>query len=301
MPRNTEFDQRVAAIEELVGRLETATDPAARAASQELVRAVMDLHGEAVERMLAAIRGSGAAAATILDRLARDELVASVLLLHDLHPQDLETRVRGALEKTRPYLKSHGGNVELVSVDAAGVVRLRLEGSCHGCPSSAVTLELAIKQAIVEAAPDVSAIEVEGKVEPAHPAVTPLVAIAPGPGRNGSEASDGWTDVPGLDLAAGTISRREICGREVLFCLVEGSTYAYEPRCPACDADAGRGTLDGRTLACPGCGQGYDLVRAGLAPDRPDLQLAPIPLLTRHGRTQVALPPPRVAAGLAPV
>jgi len=91
--------------------------------------------------------------------------VGSLLLLYGLHPVDLETRVRGALEKTRPYLRSHGGNVELVDVDESGAVRLRLQGSCHGCPSSAMTLKLAIEQAIHDAAPDVTSISVEGQTD----------------------------------------------------------------------------------------------------------------------------------------
>jgi Fe-S cluster biogenesis protein NfuA len=95
--------------------------------------------------------------------------VAHLLLLHDLHPISLETRVAGALDGVRPYLRSHGGNVQLLGVDA-GVVRLRLEGSCNGCPSSAVTLKLAIEEALQKAAPDLLGIEAEGAVEPRRPA-----------------------------------------------------------------------------------------------------------------------------------
>ena len=101
----------------------------------------------------------------LIEQFGDDELVGSLLLLYGLHPVDLETRVRQALDKTRPYLRSHGGNVELAGVDPTGVVRLRLQGSCHGCPSSAMTLKLAIEKAIHEAAPDVAGIEVEGESE----------------------------------------------------------------------------------------------------------------------------------------
>jgi Fe-S cluster biogenesis protein NfuA/nitrite reductase/ring-hydroxylating ferredoxin subunit len=303
MPGNTEFERRIAAIEELVHRLETGSDPAALAAAQTLVGAVMELHREAMDRTLAAIRRAGTAGATIVDTLTRDDLVASVLLLHDLHPADLEARIRGALEKTRPYLKSHGGDVELVSIDPSRVVRLRLEGSCHGCPSSSLTLKLAIEQAIHEAAPDVSAIEVEGRTDSAQPRGPALVGLSVGHGGNGhEESSTGWTDVRDLGLSTpGSATRRDLDGREVLFCLVESTLYAYGARCPACEADVGGATVAGRTLTCPRCGQCYDLVGAGRAPDRPDLQLTPIPLLTRDGCTQVALPPRRVAAELATV
>jgi Fe-S cluster biogenesis protein NfuA/nitrite reductase/ring-hydroxylating ferredoxin subunit len=302
MPGNTEFERRIAAIEELVHSLETASDPAALAAAQELVGAVMQLHREAVERILAVMRRCGAPGASILHQLAGDDLVASVLLLHDLHPEDIETRVRGALEKTRPYLKSHGGNVELVGIDPAGVVRLRLEGSCHGCPSSALTLKLAIEEAIHEAAPDVTAIEVESRTESPPPRAPALVGLTSSVGGNGHRPASGWTDVRDLGLTVpGTTTRRDLDGREVLFCMVDSTLYAYGARCPACEADVGSGSVAGRTLSCPGCGQAYDLVGAGRAPDHPDLQLTPIPLLTRDGCTQVALPPRTSAAGLAAV
>jgi Fe-S cluster biogenesis protein NfuA len=96
-----------------------------------------------------------------VSEFAADGLVASLLLLHGLHPVDFGTRVRSALDSVRPLLRSHGGGVELLGV-ADGVVRLRLEGSCHGCPSSAQTLRDAIETALYEAAPDLAGLEVEG-------------------------------------------------------------------------------------------------------------------------------------------
>ena len=300
MPRQTDFERRMAAVDELVQRLETAADPAARAVAQELVRTLMELHGAALERMLATIRKNGAAGATIVDQLAREELVASVLLLYDLHPVDLATRVRGALEKTRPYLKSHGGNVELVGIDDPGIVRLRMQGSCHGCPSSAVTLKLAIEQAIHEAAPDVSAILVEGQAVPGGSATPELITLGSAAGNGGPDSETAWHDLPELGtLQSGGTRRMEVGGTEVLFCVAEDNLYAYGARCPECDADLGAAPLEGRSLSCPGCGQAYDIVQAGRTADRPDLHLEPFPILTRHGRTQVALPPPRVAVASA--
>jgi Fe-S cluster biogenesis protein NfuA/nitrite reductase/ring-hydroxylating ferredoxin subunit len=239
----------------------------------------MELHGAALDRILATIRRHGEPGAAIVDQLARDDLVASTLLLYDLHPQDLETRVRSALDKTRPYLQSHGGNVELLGIDESGSVRLRMQGSCHSCPSSSVTLKLAIQQAIHEAAPDVTGIVVEGRD-----------TVRPAPDA-------GWRDVPDLGLSAsGSTRRADLDGHEVLFCWVEDSLYAYGARCPSCEADLGAGLLVDRSLTCPACGQAYDTVQAGRAIDRPDLHLDPFPILTRNGRTQVALPSARVEA-----
>ncbi len=93
-------------------------------------------------------------------------MVASLMLIHGLYPVDLETRVHEALETVRPYMESHGGDVELVGV-VDGVAKLRLVGHCKGCPASEATLETAIRTAIEEAAPDLDGLEVEGVVEPA--------------------------------------------------------------------------------------------------------------------------------------
>jgi Fe-S cluster biogenesis protein NfuA len=87
-------------------------------------------------------------------------MVASMLLLHGLHPDDLETRVLRGIEKVRPYLQSHGGDVELAGV-RDGVVRLILRGTCGSCPSSSLTLKNAVEDALFEAAPDIVEIVAE--------------------------------------------------------------------------------------------------------------------------------------------
>ncbi len=150
-------------IEELIHHLEGVADPNARAAATELVRSVMELHGAGLERMMEIAAQAGETGLNIIDDFGRDELVGSLLLLYGLHPIALETRVRGALDKVRPYLSSHGGNVELLGVDE-GVVRLQMQGSCSGCPSSAMTPKSAIEEAIYEAAPDV--VEIVAVEEP---------------------------------------------------------------------------------------------------------------------------------------
>jgi Fe-S cluster biogenesis protein NfuA len=163
-------------VDELVRTLETSADTGARDAAQELVRAVMDLNAAGLERIMQLTQRSGESGRRLADQFTQDGLISSLLLLYGIHPSDLPTRVRGALDKTRPYLKSHGGNVELVDVTDEGIVRLRLHGSCHGCPSSSLTLKLAIERAIHEAAPDVSEIVVDGESEPGR---APLPGEAP--------------------------------------------------------------------------------------------------------------------------
>src|ERR1051325_9748700 len=116
-----EFQQRIQKIEALVRKVEALPDPDARASSQELFQLVMDLHGTSVERMMSIVFEAGDAGRAIIDRFGQDELVGSLLLLYGLHPLDLETRVTQALEKVRPYLRSRGGSVELVSLNDGAV------------------------------------------------------------------------------------------------------------------------------------------------------------------------------------
>ena len=158
-------DGLVERVQVLSERMQEVADPAAREAAEGLVSAVMDLYGEGLERILRALDEAGPEAAALRKVIVNDGVVASLLLIHGLYPVDLETRVQEALDGVRPYMHSHGGDVELLSLED-GVARLRLEGSCQGCPASAATLEQAIRQALEEAAPDLAGMEVEGTEAP---------------------------------------------------------------------------------------------------------------------------------------
>jgi Fe-S cluster biogenesis protein NfuA len=156
-----EFQSRLQRLDALLREVEESADPAVQARTREIVQAVLDLHGTGLERIIAHLDEAGEPGAGILDACARDDVVSGLLLLHGLHPMDLEARVLQALEQVRPALRSHGGNVELLGV-RGDVVHLRLQGNCHGCPSSAATMQMTIEEAIFARAPEVATIEVEG-------------------------------------------------------------------------------------------------------------------------------------------
>lgn len=151
-------------IEQLIAELRAINEPRARETAEELVRSLLELYGGGIARMMEIVDESPVGG-ELFGRFAGDDLVASLLLLHGLHPESAEERIVRALDKVRPYLASHGGDVTLLGI-ADDVVHLRLEGSCHGCPSSTVTMKLAIEKAIEEAAPEIVRIEVEGVAEP---------------------------------------------------------------------------------------------------------------------------------------
>ena len=159
-----EFQARMQRLDELLQSVETFTDPEAQAKTRAIVQAVLDLHGAGLERIFEHLTEAGESAAAAMDACVNDEIVGGLLLLHGLHPLSMEERVRQALEQVRPYLHSHGGNVELLGIDD-GVARLRLEGSCKGCPSSAVTMKQTIEEAILAKAPDLTGLVVEGSLD----------------------------------------------------------------------------------------------------------------------------------------
>lgn len=159
-----DFTRRSDRIEELVRRVENTADPAIRAVAQELLQAVIELHGVALERIIDAI-AELPEGQTALAHIAEDELVSGVLSLHALHPVPVEERVAAAIEKTQPYIQSHGGDVELTSIEE-DIVHVRLKGACGSCSSSAETLKGTVESAIYAAAPEIASVSAEA-VSPA--------------------------------------------------------------------------------------------------------------------------------------
>lgn len=298
MPEGRNLREVGSRIEVLLEDLRLVTDVAAREKAEELVRLLVELYGAGLERVMEIVAEDEPSGQALLIRFADDALVASLLVLHGLHPLDVETRIQQALDKVRPYLGSHAGGVEFLGVDDEGVVHLRLEGSCHGCPSSTVTVKMAIERAIEEAAPEMTRIEVEGVTErPNGAQVISLDALrqsSPLPnGKDGANGSgDGqWTALEGLDrLQSGEVTPTEVDGVRIVVCRAGESLYAYRNVCPACGTGWRDGMLDGNALTCSSCGQRYDAQLAGRGLERRELYLDPLPLLVDDGQIRIAVP-----------
>ncbi|WP_459384362.1 NifU family protein [Arthrobacter humicola] len=293
--------------------------PVARDRAEELVRQVTELYGAGLERILHVLDSQGALGPGTVSALTSDPLVSGLLLIHGLHPVDLPGRVAGALDSVRPYLGSHGGDVELLGISEEGVVRLRLLGSCQGCPSSSVTLKLAVEDAIESAAPEVTGIEVEEAAPAAVPALIPVGALRSrldglgGPPDGGirsaapdwavpdagTPASGTWQAVPALaELESGAVAGFLVAGVEVLTCRIGPDAYAFVDRCPRCTHSMPGASLQralaapvgGGLLRCPHCRSHFDVRKAGACLEDKALHLDPLPLLLRDGVPSVAVP-----------
>ncbi len=295
-------EQLVEQIQELQAALEAAGESVPRELADELVSAVVQMYGAGLEHVMATLLSAGSEGERLAGLLADDELVATLLLIHDLHPVGLAERVQSALDSVRPYMESHGGNVELLSLEQ-GIARIHLQGSCSDCSASAVTLELAIKQALEEAAPDLEGLEVVGVTAqtaggPGLPMVTGMAQSRPTgmelpvmiSGPPDEPATPSWFEVDAVqELADGSLAAVSVAGSELVVANVDGTLLAYRDRCTSCGAALHAGLLSAGALACPACERSFFLPRAGRSMDDDHVQLEPVPLLRERGRVKVAL------------
>jgi Fe-S cluster biogenesis protein NfuA/nitrite reductase/ring-hydroxylating ferredoxin subunit len=260
-------------VEELLGGLR---DEDAVAVAEQIIRLLVDYYGAGLARVVEIV-GPDA-----VHELTRDPLVESQLVLHGLHPLTVDQRIERALDRVRPYLGSHAGGVSYDGVDPDGVARLTLSGSCHGCPSSTVTVHATIESAVLAAAPEVSRVEVAGQVE------STLLQIGRRPGLQPPV----WQHPAAPSLPAdGRISHIRLDGRPVLLARLGETLYAYADSCPGCGGAFGAATLSGEVLSCADCPARYDLRLAGKALDSSGTHLEPLPLLDDASGIRIALQP----------
>ena len=268
-----EPEQLIARVQELTGRLEDLDHPACRSLAEELTSAVVQMYGAGLERIVE-LADDGTR-----DEMSKDSLVAGLLMIHDLYPVPIEERVMQALDTVRPYMESHGGNVELLGIED-GIAKLRLEGSCKSCRASSSTLELAVRQALEEAAPDLLGMDVEGVLEEEESEVTGVAL----PMVNGAPAWHTLNLDPPVALAV-----TDVDGISLFVANVDGTLLAYRNTCASCGGSLDGGALDEGTLSCPGCSRRYFLPQAGRSMDDDHLQLQPVPLLREGEAIKVAL------------
>jgi hypothetical protein len=205
------FDDREAAdrvdrVETLLSRVESLAGPETWGVVTELLRALMELYGDGLARVMRRLGDDRDLPADLPARLAADRLVSHLLLLHGLHPLPARTRIESAVREMAPRLG--GATVELVEPAAGpteelteeltegpaegpteGVVRLRLRPARGGCRSTVERLRADLAEAVRGAAPEVERVEIEEAAPP--PAVIPVDSLLRRPpgGRAGAQVS----------------------------------------------------------------------------------------------------------------
>ena len=272
-----------------------ASGAAAYERAQQLVREVVGLYGAGLERIM-----HSSVTRDLAERLATDDLVASLLLVHGLHPHDVHRRVSDALDRVRPYLGSHGGDVDLLDVTDGPdgqTVRLAFTGSCKSCPSSAVTLELAVEDAVRAAAPEISSIEVV-TAEPTS-SRRDSGRIADGarafewPQPFERSRPDAWHPVPELaELQPGEVAGFQIAGTTAAGVPGRRPGVRLSRPLPGLRRHAGRcGTARVRCCAARAADRiSTSCMRVPAAMLQTELTSSPLPLLPRDGVLSVALP-----------
>ncbi len=291
----TGVQQVSARVEELLEALSSGAFGGAAPAAEELVGLLVGLYGDGLAQIMTILADQGPQGAAMIAKIADDPLVEGLLLLHGLHPLDVDARIQRALDRVRPYLGSHAGGVEYLGV-TDGIARLKLEGSCSGCPSSTVTVRLAIEGAVLDAAPEVTEVVVDGMTALPEPKLlqigqrpdSPAESGAAAPGQAGTGV--GWVTLPNIGPPSSRPVSASADGTAVLVCSVRGTLYAYRDSCAGCGSSLAAGQLDREVLTCPGCAASYNVRLAGKSLGDPALHLDPLPLLADSQGVRVAVP-----------
>jgi Fe-S cluster biogenesis protein NfuA/nitrite reductase/ring-hydroxylating ferredoxin subunit len=282
-----ELRQESAEVERLLDEVRAKAGPGTWPLVEQVLHRVISLYAGGLERLLSHAVDAGVMPETFRDRLCSDELVSSLLVLHGLHPLSTEERVRRALDRVRPYLGSHAGDVELLGVNEGGAARLRLLGTCSHCASSQATVENLLRRSIEEAAPEITDVHVEGAKKPAAEAgsLVPLKVK-----RESAGPRPLWTVVEGLeDLVDGATRLVDVTGTRILAIRHGESLLAYRDGCADCGESLEQASMQSGVLTCPACQRRYEVSRAGRPVDGHGRSLHPVPLLSNESGVRVSL------------
>ena len=271
-----EFDQAIKELETLIGTLEREEDERALL----LLELVDAIHRPGIQLVAAG---------------ETDHPIAQALLtMYDVIDVDDHILVEEALDQVRPYIESHGGELELLEVEE-GVVHVQLSGSCSGCAASAITLKRGVEESLREHYPNFKELvshEPEGaeaeQTNGGGPQLLQIEGLEPKRKLRRPVFEDaGMID----DLPEGQMKAVEVDGESILIVNIEGEPYAFKNFCPVDERlSLEGGRVTGKVIVCPWHNCGYDARsgrRADNEQDKPDLVVVPIAL--RDGKLQVAV------------
>ncbi|ABU59838.1 NifU family protein [Roseiflexus castenholzii] len=278
-------DTAIDALERLALRIEQAIaavgklDDQARECALELQRAIETFHKEALTRIVRRLKDDPRGKELLFD-LVDDPLIYTLFARHEIVRPNIVARVSRVLDAARPYIRSHGGDVELVEV-RENVVYVRLHGSCNGCSLSAVTLRNEIEAALRANVPEIVGVQVVAA------GAVPALIMPESIGVRDPLA--GWVaGPPASDVPPGAMRRLETDHADILIINLDGRLSAFRNACAHQGLPLNGGLLDPEsgTLTCPWHGFCYD-ASSGECLTVPQAQLEPFPLRVEQGRIWV--------------
>ena len=257
---------------------------------QALKSAIEDLHKEALKRLIRALKDDPAAFARMREALS-DQVVYGVLRFHGLVKEPLQARLEKALDEVRPFMATHGGDVELVAVKPPDTVEIRLLGSCHGCPASSQTLSEGVEKAIRAHCPEIVHINQVSRGAPeaqkaaAKEGVSTVHFISP----FALHAKSGWVDAASVDeIPEGGVTERKIKQRSVLLSKQGSRVSCFDNSCAHLGMPLEMGEIQDGVITCSYHGFQY-LLETGECLTAPEVQLKVHAVRVTGDRVQVRL------------
>jgi len=268
-------------FEELAAAVDTAAaavadlEPEAMVAAEQLKSAIEAFHKPALTSIVRTLRDDPRGK-ELLFALVDEPEVRAVLALQGIIRADPATRANQALATVRPYLQSHGGDVELVRIED-GAAKVRLQGSCNGCSMSAVTLRETVEEALVEQVEEIDRVEVL-EDEPT-PAFIPLESV--GVRRS---AETGWAEGPEVgDIPVGGMLRFDAGEASFVATNIDQRIAVFRNACVHQGMTLDGGLISEGVLTCPWHGFTFD-ASSGECISAPGAQLEQIPTRVEDGR-----------------
>lgn len=276
-----EFELLAQRVDKAIAAIETL-NPEAQAKARALRTAIEEFHKAGLVKIIQGLK-SDARGHELLLELTAEPAVYALFSMHGLIRADLHTRVSRVIQMARPYIQSHGGEVELAYIQD-NIAWVRMSGACNGCSQTAVTLRNSVEEALREQVPEIVKVEVvPNEPTPApEPAVSELIQISLG---SPNPEDHGWIKGPQTsELEDATPFRWDLGESSVLLLRFDGRLQAFRNACAhqGLPLDGGIVDIEARTLTCPWHGFRFDC-QTGECLTAPQAQLETLPVRIQDG------------------
>ena len=254
-------------------------DEVARAKAMRLKEALEAFHKDGLVQLVKTVKSDPRGKELLLEAMAIPSVYA-LFSMHGIIKPPIFARVLEVLEQVRPYVASHGGDIELVSVEE-GVAYVRLHGACAGCSMSSQTLRDGVEEAICKRLPEISRVEQVQDI-----AVSGFLQIENARGNRPADIREaGWVEGPLLnEISGGGVFH--MASIDVIVTKQDGKLFAYRNACPHMGQPLHDGRVTEDCLTCPAHGFKF-MLATGECITAPQVQLEPFPLKIVEGRVWV--------------